>query len=410
MASFDFSRDSSSADTHKHIGMRLRFILFSVAVVALVVLLVVQYVLGGMFASFKPPQMPSNVVVTVAAPYTFEDKIEFVGTAKSNESAVISSTVTETVKAISFEEGAMVHQGDVLVELNDEEEQATLNEATRSYMRYNKLVTSNLGSVAQRDEELAAMEVAKAQLNKRKIVAPFDGVIGIREVSVGDLVAPGTEITTIDDIDPIKLDFSVPETYLPALKNGLDVYARSEAYPDTIFAGKIYTVDSRIDPDTRSIMVRALVDNGQAKLRPGLLMKVNIVRSSTTALAIPEGAVMSSGDRHYVYVAQPDAEANAQEAQDGQQNPEQKTFTVVEKTIETGIREPGYVEVVSGLSAGDKVIVEGQLKTGPTAKVIVAEERTIKQTNADSLNFAIKRKQEAIQNLETTEDKEEATE
>ncbi|MDY0030257.1 MAG: efflux RND transporter periplasmic adaptor subunit [Pseudobdellovibrionaceae bacterium] len=336
------------------------------------------------FADFQPPMAPANVVVTPVKEVPFEEVIEAVGTARSNESAIITATVTETVKSIGVEEGQYVTAGTIIAELSDEEEVATLNEATRSFMRYNQLVQNKLGAAADRDEALARMEVAKAQLNQRRIVAPFDGVIGIRDISIGDLVTPGTTITTIDDIDPIKLDFSVPERFLSALSKDMILKADSEAYPDQVFEGRIYTLDSRIDPDTRSIRIRALIANPNGTLRPGLLMRVHVVRKAYEALAIPEGSIQSSGDTKSVYTVNGES-------------------MIESKIITTGLREPGYVEITSGLVAGDKVVIEGQMKTGPGASVIVEEERSIEDTQKAALGYAIPRKQDVIKPLSDTE-------
>ncbi|OIN85734.1 MAG: hypothetical protein AUJ12_08445 [Alphaproteobacteria bacterium CG1_02_46_17] len=361
--------------------------------IKLVALVILIALLGGTgfmlfmkikFADFQMPMAPANVVLTKVVPIPFEEVIDAIGTATSNESADITVTVTETVKSINVKEGDFVTAGTVIAELSDEEELATLNETTRSYMRYNELTKKNLGSAADRDTALARMDIAKAQLNERRIVAPFDGIIGIREVSIGDLVTPGTIITTIDDIDPIKLDFSVPETFLAAVTNGMSIKAVTEAYPDQVFEGKIYTIDSRVDPDSRSIRVRALVPNPDSKLRPGLLMKVNIVRRNFNALAIPEGALMTSGSVKSVFVVDADKKVSS-------------------KVVTTGLREPGYVEITSGLSEGDQVIIEGQMKTGPGATVNIVGQQTVEEAQAAALDFAIERKKEAIKSSIATD-------
>ncbi|HNQ91298.1 MAG TPA: efflux RND transporter periplasmic adaptor subunit [Alphaproteobacteria bacterium] len=354
----------------------------------IVIFLIVIAALGGTgfvltmkikFADFKPPMAPANVVITKAAPLLFEDKIEAIGTTQANESTDLTATVIETVKSISVGEGEFVSAGTVLAQLTDDEEQATLDEATRAYIRYNKLTSNKLGSIAQRDEAKAAMDIAKAKLGERKIVAPFDGVVGLRHVSVGDLVSPGTLITTIDDIDPVKVDFAVPETYLSAIKAGLTVKARTAAYQDKDFEGTIYAVDSRVDPDTRSISARATIPNGDHLLRPGMLMNVTIVKSSQSLLAIPEEAIMSAGERHFVYTVTPESK-------------------IEEKTVTTGLREPGYVAVLSGLNEGDQVVIEGQMKTGAGAPVNIADEKSTADATAAALKFSVTRKKEAIEN------------
>ena len=331
------------------------------------------------FADFQPPMEPANVILSPVVPYEFKDTIEAIGTITASESATITATVTETIKAINAQEGQFVAKGTSIVDLISDQEQATLDQASKSYGRYNQLVKNNLASAEKRDEEQASFNVAKAQLDKRKIVAPFDGFLGIRHVNVGDVVQPGTVITTIDAIDPIKLDFAVPEVYLAALKQDMPIEATSAAWPDMVFKGKIYVVDSRIDTDSRAIMVRAIMENPDRKLKPGLLMKVQIIRDVKTSLAIPESAIQSAGQKKSVFVVGADKK-------------------VAEKVIQTGQREPGVVEVTSGLVAGDKVIVEGQMKTGDGATVHIASEKTLQDIIQDDAGYSIPRKQDSLRN------------
>lgn len=334
------------------------------------------------FANFQPPQPPAGVVVSKVANYDFSDKIEALGTAQADESAVLTARVTETVQSINFEEGQQVAAGTVLALLTSDEEQASLEESSKSYDRYSKLAQSKIGSVARRDEEQARMKTAQAQMNDRRIVAPFDGIIGIRKVSVGDLVSPGTVITTIDDIDPIELEFSIPESFLSTVRQGMEIQARTTAYPDETFTGKIIAIDPRVNAMTRAFLIKAQIDNGDHKLRPGLLMGVDIFKSRRTALAIPEEAIISAGDTKSVYVV-------------GEDN------KVVKKDITVGERNIGYIEVTGGLSENEKVIVEGQIKTGPGAEVSIVGERTIGQTVGQAVEFAVPRKQEALDELQS---------
>lgn len=331
------------------------------------------------FADFQPPHAAANVIISKVETRNFSEEIEAVGTAQSNESTNITATVTETVKSIHVEEGQWVKKDDPIVDLADDEQQAQLQEASRSYNRYNELLSKKLGSAADRDTYEAQKDVAQAQLNNHHILAPFDGIIGLRHVSVGDLVTPGTLITTIDDIHQIKLDFAVPETYLGMLKTGLKVKAKTVAFPDEDFEGQIYAIDPRVDADTRSVMVRALIENPDHRLRPGLLMSVKLVKRTYDALAIPEESIGAAGDAHNVLVVGADKK-------------------VAQKNIEIGLREPGYIEVKSGLAAGDQVIVEGQMKTGPGAEVNITGEKTIAELSAQSLEFSTPRKQDALKN------------
>lgn len=329
------------------------------------------------FADFQPPMSAPDVIAAQVASKEFSDRIEAIGTAEAFQSATLTSTVTETIKAITVNEGEHVAVGTVIVELNNEEEVATLNEASRAFGRYDQLARSKIGSEARRDEEQARMNIAQAQLNKRRIVAPFDGVLGIRKVSVGDMVSPGTVITTIDDIDPIKLQFSVPESYLAVVKTGLEIQSTTDAYPGEVFKGTITAVDSRINTNTRAILLNAEIANPDFRLRPGLLMKADIVKSFRQALAVPEQAILSSGDKKSVMAVGSDNKA-------------------VEKPVVLGSRQAGYVEIISGLNAGDKVIIEGLQKAHAGGEVKIIAEKTIDETVKDAVGYSVPRKQDAL--------------
>lgn len=335
------------------------------------------YLMKMAFSGFQPPMASANVVVTPAENREFRDMIEAIGTITADKSAVITTTVTEVVKSINAEEGEFVAKGTPIVRLDDDDVKATLQQASRSYKRYNELVKDNLASAEKRDSEQANLNIARAQADKRNIVAPFDGFLGIRHVNVGDVVQPGTVITTIDAIDPIKLDFTVPEIYLASLKKGLSIEATSTAYPDDIFNGEIYVVDSRVDEQSHAIMARAIMQNPEHKLKPGMMMKVKIIRDSHSSVAIPEDAIQAAGEKKSVLVVGADNK-------------------VSEKEIVTGMRQPGLVEVKSGLAAGEKVIVEGQMKTGAGASVNIAEERKLNDVIGVNAAYAIPRKQDIL--------------
>jgi membrane fusion protein (multidrug efflux system) len=343
------------------------------------------------FADFQPPMEPSNVVVSPVESYLFKDSIEAIGTITANESVTVTSTVTETVKAINSTEGQFIKKGDPILDLNDEEEQASLNRASQSFDRYNKLVRDNLASPERRDEEQAGYKIARAQIEERKIVAPFDGFLGIRHVDVGDLVQPGTVITTIDSLDPVKLDFTVPEVYLANIKNDMQIEATTAAYPNKIFTGKIYVINTRVDEVSRSIAVRAVMSNPEFQLKPGLLMKVKIIKSSIQSPAIPESAIISSGTKKSVFVV------------------DNKNI-VNERVVKTGFRQPGIVQIIEGISAGEKVIIEGQMKTGAGAPVKIIEERNLQTVIQGDAAYSNNRKQMALKdgfdiNVETKEKK-----
>ena len=302
----------------------------------------------------KSAQGPVPVVTASVAPTEFLDSVTSLGTAQANESVDISAKVSERITAIHFTEGAKVKAGTLLVELSGDEQLAALAEARvnlaeaqRKYQRLKDTPKATARTSIEESESLvraaeAQVAVAEARVADRRISAPFSGVLGLRQVSVGDLVSPGALITTLDDLSIIKLYFSVPETFLAGIKPGQTVEARSDAYPDTPFTGKVSVVSPRIDPVTRAVAVRAELPNPDGKLKPGLLMTVTLIKNRTASLAVPESALVPLKDKQYVFVVD--------------------AGKVKRVEIDIGRRIPGKVEVLSGLSEGQIVVSEGTLR------------------------------------------------
>lgn len=282
--------------------------------------------------------------------------VEAVGTARANESVVITSKTSNVVTAIHFEEGQFVRKGQLLVELDSAEVRAELAEAEAAlaesesnYKRSRELLHTQALSQAQFDQLEATLKAnrarvaaAKARLSDTVIRAPFSGRTGLRQVSVGSFVAPGTVITTLDDTSVIKLDFTVPQTYLYALRQGLPIEARTSGLPGRVFEGRVTTLDSRIDPVTRAITVRAELPNEDGLLRPGMFMSVRLQADVTSALLVPEAAIVPEQGRLFVFVVR-----------DG---------VATRREVRIGRRRPGEVEITEGLSENEKVIVEGTQK------------------------------------------------
>ena len=318
------------------------------------------------------------VVVTPVVTSEFVDSIEAIGTAKSRESIMVSAKITETVYRVNFTDGQRVEAGAILVELNAEEATAELEEARAAkveadaqYERVSDLVRrgistrSNLDTaISARDRAKARLEAIEARISDHLIRAPFDGVLGFRSVSPGTLVRPGDVITTLDDIRVIKVDFSIPETFLGTLSEGLEVNARSAAFPDRTFSGVITAIDTRVDPQNRKVMVRAEIHNQDLALRPGMLMTTEVLKNRRTALSVPEAALMPMLDQVFVFVAKPS----------------ERGTTVERKEITVGARRPGIVEVLSGLEAGELVVTDGNHRIRPGASVNVIEEETFPQS------------------------------
>jgi membrane fusion protein (multidrug efflux system) len=282
--------------------------------------------------------------------------IEAIGTANSNEAVSVTSKSTNIVTAIRFSDGEAVQAGQVLVELDRGQTAADLaateaafEESRSQFNRSRELVASQVVSKSQFDQLEATMKAnearvaaARARLDDTFIRAPFDGRVGLRRVSLGTLISPGTVITTLDDTSVIKLDFAVPESYVSQLRVGQSVAARTNAWPGRSFSGKVVSVDSRVDPATRSVTVRALVPNREARLKPGMFLAVSVAQDQRPALVIPEEALVPEQARQFVYVL------------DGTK--------VAKREVTLGRREPGFVEIASGLAAGDVVVIEGTLK------------------------------------------------
>jgi membrane fusion protein (multidrug efflux system) len=304
--------------------------------------------------------MRSNAPAFVAlAPVRSErvsQKLEALGNARANESVDISSKTSNIVTEVRFRDGEKVTRGQVLVQLDDAQTradvaaaEAALNESQAQFNRSRELLNTQALSKSQFDQleatlksNRARLAAANARLDDTVIRAPFSGHVGLRRVSVGSLISPGTVITTLDDTSVIKLDFSVPENSLATLRRGLAVRATAPAFPGRNFSGTVSSIDSRVDVNTRSVTVRALLSNEDGALKPGMFLNVTLANDDRDALVIPEEALTPEAERQYVYVV------------DG--NKAQR------REVQIGARRPGFVEVMSGVQAGEKVVIEGTQK------------------------------------------------
>jgi membrane fusion protein (multidrug efflux system) len=311
-------------------------------------------------------------VIVVAEAVTREplvSSVEALGTALASESVTLTASLTETVRRISFEDGDFVEKGTVLVELTDDEEgaqlaeaRANLSDARNQLKRLRDLDARGIAAASDVDEAQAAADAAQARLDSvrarledRLIRAPFTGVLGFRQVSLGTLLKPGDAITTIDDVAKIKLDFTVPETVIAIMQAGRKIYASSVAYPDREFEGIVTAVGSRVDPVTRAVTVRATIPNDDRALRPGMLLTVRVVTNERDALSVPERSVVQMRDGAYIYVIGPDRMA-------------------ARTVVELGMRQGGMVEIVAGLTEGAQVVTEGVIKLRDGATIQFADE------------------------------------
>jgi membrane fusion protein (multidrug efflux system) len=295
------------------------------------------------------------------------DTIQALGTAGANESIEIRPRIASLVERMAFEEGQLVSAGQLLVELENSEivaglsvAEAALSESRSLYERSKSLASSKAISAANLEQlhaqvqvNQAQVEAARARLDSTVIRAPFSGRIGLRRVSPGSYVTNTTIITTLDDVSQIKLDFSVPEAFLTVLSEGMNIAASSLVYPDRIFAGRISSIDTRVDPVTRAVLVRAVIPNDDGVLKPGMFMSVDLERDQGDVLVAPEQAIVPEGSQQFVFVVS-----------DG----------VVEKrVVQLGRRIPGFVVIAAGVAAGESVVTEGTDKIRAGSRVLVAE-------------------------------------
>jgi membrane fusion protein (multidrug efflux system) len=352
------------------------------AVVALVVLFSVagfgctrkESTAQGPDASRREQRAPGGaaavaVIVAPARREKFAAQVEAIGTTRANEAIDVTAKVSNRITAIRFREGQQVKAGDVLVEFDGDQARAALAEAdaalgdSRSqFNRSRELYQTHVLSQSQLDQleatfhaNEARVAAARSQVNDTVVRAPFAGRVGLRNVSVGAFVAPGAVITTLDDTSVVKLDFAVPEVYLSALSDGLPIEAHSSAYPDQSFRGRIASVDSRVDPASRSIVARAILENRTGKLKPGMFMTIAVVKSEAEALLVPEQALVPEGDRKFVFAAR---EGKARKTE-----------------VQIGRRRPGQVEILSGIAEQDLVVIEGTQKIRDGSAIRFASER-----------------------------------
>lgn len=303
-----------------------------------------------------PP--PVSVETVVLQPEPLAAGLRTVGTLRADEQVVVRPEIAGRIVAIRFEEGARVAAGAPLFALDDSvlraalaEAQATLGKTERAVARAGELMQRDLVARSDVDAlraELAVVQArvasAQAQLAKTRIAAPFAGVVGLREVSEGEFVNPGQALVTLVRLDPIELDFSLPESELANVAPGQPVQVTVDAVEGRRFQGTVAAIDPVVDVASRSARVRALLPNPEHALRPGLFARVEIgpAGGEREALLLPEQALLQQGDTRFVYRV---AGGKAQRAE-----------------VRTGRRVPGKIEIVEGLSAGDEVITAGQSK------------------------------------------------
>ena len=348
------------------------FVAYMFAVLAVCAGLWFGYFAQNDVAGKESPRRSSRTPVilarTIDAP--FSSTLSALGTVVANESVRLTANRSDLVKAIHFSDGQHVEKGALLLEMDASEEQSRLAEAEAllvereaAHRRSVELQEQGISPDSEVQAALAQMHAAQARVVTLKVAirdhgvrAPFSGVLGLRRISVGSLITPSTVITTLDDLAVVKVDFTIPETWLSAIGVGQPVRALSDAWPGKTFAGKVLAIDTRLDAKTRSATIRAVVTNPDLMLRPGMLMKVDVDRGEAPSRQVPEDALVQKGDKHFVFVVGEDSVARQ-----------------VDVTV--GRRRVGRVEVLAGLKVGQRVVVEGLVRVRDGTEVEVVAVR-----------------------------------
>jgi len=315
-----------------------------------------------------------QVAVAVVTPRAFSDTIEVLGVAKGRESLTVTSSTTELITRVMFRDGQYVRRGQALVELQSREEdagvisaRASLVQAQKDRDRWKTLADKGIAPRVQYEQAQTAYETALAQVRAaearrgdRVIRAPFSGIVGLTDITPGTLINPGAAIATLDDVSVVRVDFPVPERYLAALKPGLPIQARADAFPGETFAGRIALLDTRVDERTRAITARAEIPNPGGRIRPGMMMRVSIEQGRRVAPSAPEAAIQFEGETAFAYkiVDQPG-----------------KGPSALRTVIRRGVNEGGVVEILEGLKAGDRIVASGLNRIQPNAPVRIAGQK-----------------------------------
>lgn len=312
-------------------------------------------------AAARPPAVVEAIAVTIGR---VTEQVQAVGTVQSNESVTIRPEISGRIARLMLEEGTQVAAGQPLIQLDDRilraefsQADASLKLAEKNFERANTLAAQGTATARSRDEAIATLqlarasaELAKARLDKSVIMAPFAGIVGFKTRSTGDYVTPSDALVNIESVDPVKLDFRVPETNLAAVKVGQKVTVIVDALPNRPFAGEIYAINPQIDVNGRALQIRARIPNPDLILRPGLFARVTLQTAARdNAIMVPEAAIVAQGGERYVYRVE-----------------NNRAFRT---KVEIGQRQRGVAEIRTGLKPDAVVVTAGQAKLREGAAV-----------------------------------------
>ncbi|QXI47006.1 MULTISPECIES: efflux RND transporter periplasmic adaptor subunit [Pseudomonas] len=373
--------------------MLRRRMLIMLAVVLLIVLALGGYKAFSIYQQiqmFTAPRPPITVAAALAEQRPWQERLPAVGSLKALQGVELSLEVEGIVKALHFDSGQQVKAGQLLLQLNDDQEtallgtaQADLGLAKVDFGRGSQLVGDAAISrgefdrlTAQYRRNQALVEQLKASKSKKSINAPFSGTIGIRQVDVGDYLAAGTVIATLQDLSSLYVDFNVPEQALPRLSVGQQVLVQVAAYPGQTFPASLSAINPKVDEATRNLLVRATMANPDGKLLPGMFASLLILLPNPQPrVVVPESAITYTLYGNSVYVATPKKDKDGKPVNDDKGQPQ---LTAEQRTVQTGERRDGVVVVSQGLQAGEQVVTAGQLKLTPGAAIRIGEDKALK--------------------------------
>lgn len=327
----------------------------------------------AMAAMANTKRPPATVTTAEATPQNWAHTLSAVGTVESHQGIVLRSEIDGRIIRLNFDSGAVVKPGDVLVELEADTESAQLKSleaaarlAAAQLERARELRASNTNTAvefdtaeAQHAQSLSAIEGLKATLAKKRIVAPFAGTLGIRQINLGQFLNKGDTLVTLEAVNPAYVDFALPQQELPRLRPGLAVRVQIDAFPGRVFQGTIEAINPRVSEVTRNVRLRAIVPNPDETLRPGLFARVTVELPGTEpVLELPATAIVYSPYGNSVYVVKSAGQDSGQ-------------LVVEQRFITTGARRGDQVAIVKGLKAREQVVTSGQMKLRNGVPVVV---------------------------------------
>lgn len=344
----------------------------------------VAYKIEQVLSHRKPPPVTVSTYTVERASWT--PLIRTTGSLRAVRGVALTSGVGGIVTEITFESGQSVEQGELLLALNTEVEEAQLKGqkaalklARLTLERKKSLRERGLGSAAALDQALARYQQAKAAIastraviDKKRIEAPFAGIVGIRQVDLGEFLSPGTAVATLQDLKPIYLDFELPQGAISRIEPGQTVKFRIDAYPGQTFKGRITAINPVVSESTRSFRVRATLENPEGKLRPGMFGEVTVVLNGARQLVtVPSTAIAYNPYGDFVYVVQSKDATEAGQDAGKKEGTDGEILVAVMRNVQVGDTRGDQVQIVEGLEVGERIVMIGHHKLRPGARIVI---------------------------------------